>query len=491
MCTELIPRPLLASIKVVVAILFLVPSALAMSNASPAPEASPGDPIAPILLTVVFIVFAAFLGGLAMRRLGQPAVLGELLVGMLVANLAYAFHRPILTVLREGPVILDVVNFALTHSVTLQQAAQQLLPHVESSRRIIEILGGSAGIAAVAVYQFVDQLARIAVILLLFLVGLETSLHEMKRLGLLSLAVASVGIVCSWSLSFAVIRWIQPDAGFTANLFIGAIFTATSVAISARVFRDIGVTHRPEARIVLGAAVIDDILGLIILAAASALVVKGFVSPVFIAGVTLRAAGFLIACIALGLWITPIALRRLARYRIPNLYLLFGLGLAFVFAWLANRIGLATIVGAFAAGLVLEDFFKDKAAEGHLLREILSPLEALIVPIYFVLMGMQVKIETFARPTTLWLTAGLAVAAILGKLAAGAVCVRRVRWLAVGVAMIPRGEVELIFASIGRSLGVVNDATFSAVVAVVMITTFIAPPLLKLALRDGSHRAAA
>ncbi|MFZ0213048.1 MAG: cation:proton antiporter [Candidatus Acidiferrales bacterium] len=489
MHTELLKRSLLTITKIAAATLLLVLPALALPNGSVVPGAPQGDPIAPILLTIVFIVFAAFFGGLAMRRLGQPAVLGELLVGMLVANLAYAFHRPILTVLREGPVILDIVNLALTHSVTLQQAAQQILPHVESSRRIIGILGSSAGIAAVAVYQFVDQIARIAVILLLFLVGLETSLQEMKRLGLLSLGVAAVGVVCTWSLGFAVMFWIQPAAGIPTNLFIGGTLTATSVAISARVFRDIGAARRIETRIVLGAAVIDDILGLIILAVVSALVVKGVVSPVYIAGVALRAAAFLLACIALGLWITPTVLRRLARYRIPNLYMLFGLGLAFVFSWLANRFGLATIIGAFAAGLVLEDFLKKKIQEGHLLREILSPLEALIVPIYFVLMGMQVKIETFASPTTLWLTAGLTAAAILGKLAAGAVCIRRVQWLAVGVAMIPRGEVQLIFASIGRSLGVINDATFSAIVAVVMITTFIAPPLLKLVLRPEPQRA--
>ena len=446
---------------------------------------SQADPVVPILLAIVFIVFAAMLGGLVMRRLGQPAVLGELLVGMVVANAAYALHSPVLTVLREGPIILNIVDTALTRAVTLQQAAQQILPPSESARRIIEVLGGAHAVVAVTVYQFVDQVSRIAIIFLLFLVGLETSLHEMRRVGWLSLGVTLTGVICSWVSGFLVMSWIQPAAGFAAHFFVGGILTATSVAISARVFRDIRQSSSPESRIVLGASVIDDVLGLIILAVASGLVATGVVNVPLVVSITARAALFLVAAIGVGVWLAPRILKRLARYRIANLSMLFGLGMAFVYAWLATRFGLATIIGAFAAGLVLEDFFKHGVERPEALRELLSWLEALIVPIYFVLVGMQVKWEAFSNASTLWTTAGLTVAAIAGKFVSGTVCARRFRWLVVSVAMIPRGEVSLIFASLGRSLGVVNDAVFAAVVAVVMITTFIAPPLLKLAFRSA------
>lgn len=446
------------------------------------PNISQIDPVAPVLIAIVFIVFAGVLGGLLMRRIGQPAVLGELLVGMIVANVGYALRNPMLTVLREGPIILDIVGRALTHTLALQQAARQILPNSTSASRVVQILESSRGPMTVAVYEFVDQVSRIAIIFLLFLVGLETSVRDLRRVGMRSLAVAVVGVGCPWALGSLAFGWIQPGSTVAANLFIGGILTATSIAISARVFRDIHRSTSPEAQVVLGAAVIDDILGLIILAVASGLAATGTIDMRFVAGITSRAIIFLLGAIGLGLWSVPRILRRLEPLRIPNLYLLFGLGLAFIYAWLAARFGLATILGAFAAGLVLEEFFKSVPSERGALREILQGLETLIVPIYFVLIGMQVKLETFANLKTLWITLALTLVAILGKFVAGAVCIGRFRWKAVGVAMIPRGEVGLIFAGIGRTLGVVNDATFAAVVAVVMITTFIAPPFLKLTL---------
>jgi Kef-type K+ transport system membrane component KefB len=141
--------------------------------------------------------------------------------------------------------------------------------------------------------------------------------------------------------------------------------------------------------------------------------------------------------------------------------------------------GLATIVGAFAAGLVLGDLFSEELGPGHSLRDLLSPLESLIVPVFFVSMGMQVKLETLADRQALIIAAGLTLAAIVGKLAAGFVCSGRVNRFVVGVGMVPRGEVGLIFASIGRKLGVVPDVVFSAIVLMVMITTFVTPLLLK------------
>jgi Kef-type K+ transport system membrane component KefB len=211
----------------------------------------------------------------------------------------------------------------------------------------------------------------------------------------------------------------------------------------------------------------------------------GFFSSLGLFVIGLKAVLFLAGSIGVGLWVTPRVVKRAARLDVKHFELLFGLGFAFVLSWLANWIGLATIVGSFAAGLLLSDLFREELEEGHSLRDLLSPVESLIVPVFFVLMGMQVKLETLANREALIIATGLTVAAVLGKLAAGLACSRKVNRLAVGIGMIPRGEVGLIFASVGKELGIVTDAVFSAVVVMVMITTILTPPLLKVALAGG------
>lgn len=448
-----------------------------------------GDPVAPILIALVLISSGAALGGRLMRTIGQPAVLGELLVGMVVANVAYYFREPVITVLREGPTMANVVTTALENSLSLPEAARQVLPPGEHTDLLVQTLGGPMGAMAVNIFDFIDLLSRIAVIVLLFLVGLETSVHEMRKVGLTAGLVAFVGVVCPFLLGLVSMWILMPEAPVQKDIFIGAILTATSVGITARVFRDLQQAHRTEAKIILGAAVIDDVLGLMILAVVSALVVSGSVSLGVLGGITLKAVLFLVGSIGLGMWVTPKLVKRVARLDIENVKLLFGLGLAFVFSWLANLMGLATIVGAFAAGLVLEEFFLEKL-KGHSLRDALSSLETLIVPVFFVLMGMQVKLETFADAKVVLMAAVLTAAAIIGKLVAGLACSAKLDRLSVGIGMMPRGEVGLIFASIGKGLGVVNDAVFSAVVIMVMVTTLLTPPLLKITLARSQKASA-
>jgi len=445
------------------------------------------DPVAPILIALVLIGMGAVIGGRLMRKFGQPAVLGELLIGMVVANLAYQFHEPVITVLREGETIGKVLYFAISNNISVTQAAQKLLPDNEHTRLLVQILIGPAGSTALAIHQFVDLLSRLAVIILLFLVGLETSVSEMKKVGWTAFWVASVGVIAPFLLGLAVIEILIPDAPLAKGIFIGAIFTATSVGITARVFRDLKQTHRTEAKIILGAAVIDDVMGLIILAVVSGLVVTGTISLLSASMSTLKATAFLAGSIAFGVWIAPRLVKRVARLEIENSKLLFGIGVAFLFSWLANFVGLAPIVGAFAAGLVLEEFFLQEF-KGHSLRDLLSALESLIVPVFFMLMGMQVKLETFGDLKVVFLAAVLTLAAILGKLVSGLACSRGVDRLSVGVGMMPRGEVGLIFASIGKGLGVVSDEVFSAVVIMVMVTTLLAPPLLKITLARSAAR---
>ena len=173
-----------------------------------AEAAGHGDPVAPILLVLLLISIGAAFGGKWMRQVGQPAVLGELLIGMVVANLAYAWGEPVITVIREGETIRAIIEHALTTGASAADAARQLLPDTEQTRRLAEILGSSAGQVAIASYQFVDLLSRIAVIVLLFLVGLETSYHEMRKVGGPALAVATLGNTLGGMTSYLIGRLI-------------------------------------------------------------------------------------------------------------------------------------------------------------------------------------------------------------------------------------------------------------------------------------------
>ncbi len=471
-------------------VLLLKPSPAWVSAAAAGAEADHGDPVAPILLVLVLIGMGASLGGQWMRRLGQPAVLGELLIGVLVGNIAFYFHEPVISVLREGATMNKIVEVALTQDLSASDAVRQVVTEPEHADHLATLLRGPQAAMAVSVQQFIDQLSRVAVIVLLFLVGLETSVHEMRRVGTTSLVVAIIGVVAPFLLGIGVVALLEPEAPLGNDIFIGAILTATSVGITARVFRDLRQVQRTEAKIILGAAVIDDVLGLIILAVVSGLVVTGAISLSSVAVISLKALTFLVGAIGLGVWLSPRLVKALAKTDIEHAKLFFGLGFAFLLSWLANQFGLATIVGAFAAGLVLEEFFLDEL-KGHSLRDLLSPLESLIVPVFFVVMGLQVKLETFTDPGVVLIAVVLTVVAIVGKVVSGLGCPRSLDRLSVGIGMMPRGEVGLIFASIGKGLGVVTDAIFSAVVIMVMVTTLLTPPLLKITLARSQHRTAA
>lgn len=446
------------------------------------------DPVVPILLALVFLTLGAAVGGRIMTAFKQPAVLGELLVGVLAGNLGYWFGSNGLTVLREGDNLRRISDIALTNPSTLSQAVYQVLPSTEAAR-VAAALSSPHSLDYLSVYSFVDFLSRIAILILLFLVGLETSLVEMKRVGKSAFLVAVVGVVVPMALGMGTMKLLHPASALAGALFIGGILTATSVGITARVLRDLGQEHRDESRVILGAAVIDDVLSLIILAVVSGLAVTGAVSPLEITRITVVAAVFLLGSLGVGIWLTPKLVRGIHAVGIRNMKLLFGLGFAFLLSWLASSAGLATIVGAFAAGMILNDFF-DKELEGETLHDLLSPVESLLVPLFFVWMGIQVKLESLATRDVLISGLVLTIVAILGKLVSGFGCPSHMNRWAVGIGMIPRGEVGLIFAGIGKSIGVIDDGLFSAIVILVMITTLLAPILLRSSLGPGSspHR---
>ena len=396
------------------------------------------------LLALTVILAASKLGGSLAIRAGQPAVLGELMAGLFLGNLR---------------------------------------------------LLGWAGLQFIDHDAVVAALAQLGVVLLLFQVGLESTTRQLAQVGLSAFCVACLGVIAPFGLGWAVSSWMLPEQSWYVHLFIGATLTATSVGITARVLADLGQAGSPAARIVLGAAVIDDVLGLILLAAVSGVIEAADRGPgtaeagghAAIAWIVAKAIGFLFGALLLGSWLAPRLFRTAARLRGGGV--LLGVALAFCFgmSWAAAQAGLAPIVGAFAAGLILEAaHYKPFVDRGeYQLEQLIHPVTSFLAPVFFVLMGSRVDLRELGDLHVTGLALALTGAAIVGKQAAGLGAFGPgVRRLSVGIGMIPRGEVGLIFANIGLGLTVhgvpvIDAPTFSAIVIVVMATTLATPPLLK------------
>jgi Kef-type K+ transport system membrane component KefB len=399
-----------------------------------------GDPVAPVVLMLALILVAAKLGGDLATRIGQPSVLGELAFGVLLGNLT---------------------------------------------------LVGFDGLELIKHDGTIDMLARLGVLILLFEVGLESTVRQMLQVGLSSFVVATLGVVAPFLLGWGVSTWLMPEHSIYLHVFIGATLCATSVGITARVFKDLDRSQSNEARIILGAAVIDDVMGLVILSAVTGLIVAADRGSAFGAGTVLwplaKAIVFLSVSLTLGAALSPKLFSIASRLRTRGVLLALGLGFCFFLSWLANEIELAPIVGAFAAGLILEQVhYRDFVDRGeHELEELIHPISSFLVPVFFVLMGMRTDLKAFLQPGVLGLAGALTAAAIIGKQACSfGVIGRGVDRISVGLGMIPRGEVGLIFANIGLGLKVGNEhivdsATFSAIVVMVIVTTMATPPALK------------
>lgn len=406
--------------------------------------------VAEVLLGLIVILLAAKLGGDILERFKQPAVLGELIMGMVLGNLA----------------LVGVDTFEIfKHSVTL------------------------------------EVLAEIGVIILLFEVGLESSLKEMMSVGLASFMVATFGVIAPFILGWGVAIWFLPEASTYVHIFIGATLTATSVGITARVLKDIGKIRTREAKIILGAAVIDDIMGLVILA-----VVVGIINAAETGGggissgqvllIVVKAVGFVVGAIVIGNFLSPKMFKAVSKLKVDGILLSISLMVCFLLAYLADMIGLAPIVGAFAAGLILEEVhYKDFTDRGERhIEELVRPIGIFLIPIFFVRMGMMVDLSTFGHVQILAFAGIMTFAAIIGKQVCSlAIFDKTINRIAIGLGMIPRGEVGLIFAGIGAKLtldgvSVVSTGTYSAVVIMVIVTTLVTPPLLKFSLLRGDKK---
>ena len=445
------------------------------------------DPIAPVILGVTGILFFALIGRFAARKWGQPSVLGELTMGLLLGNLAYLFQLDLILVLREGPAIFEVVDEAFSNGHSLPEAAALVLQG-ETAARILAALQGPHGTQLLQIAQTVDVFSRYGVIFLLFLVGLDTSVQEMRAVGAASTRVAFVGVLLPFVFGFEAARLLMPELSLNTDLFIAATLGATSVGITARVLQELKQDRSREARVILGAAVMDDVIGLVMLAIVSGIIVSGAVQFGNVLKIIILALAFLGSAIWLGPYLLRGAIRLVSRLDLIEAKMFVSYLFVMVLAWMANLVGLATIIGAFTAGLILHDAYfhnwGDHNQHRYSIRDLIMPLEVILVPIFFVLMGIQVKLETFLDWHVIQMAGGLLIAAVLGKILCGYVAGRGLNRLAIGVGMLPRGEVGLIFAAIGKSLGVISDALFSAVVLMVLVTTLIAPPLLKLAMRQ-------
>jgi Kef-type K+ transport system membrane component KefB len=406
------------------------------------------DPVAPVALALAIILAVAKLGGELAVRAGQPAVLGELIAGVVVGNLS---------------------------------------------------LVGISGLDPLWTNSSVEILARLGVLVLLFEVGLESTVAQMLRVGLPSLMVATLGVIVPFALGWGVSAWLLSGQSVYVHAFVGATLCATSVGITARVLQDLGRSQTRDARVILGAAVIDDVMGLVVLAVVSGIIGAadgvGSFSYGAVLGIVAKAVAFLVVSLALGVALSARLFRMAARLKARGVLLALGLAWCFLLAWLSTLIGLAPIVGAFAAGLILEDLHSRwfVARGEHPLDELIQPISGFLSPIFFVLMGMRTDLRAFANLGVLGLALALTAAAVLGKLACAlGVWGKGLDRLTIGLGMIPRGEVGLIFANIGLTLTVagrpvVDRATFSALVVMVIITTLVTPLALKLRLARRPH----
>jgi len=385
-----------------------------------------------LLLSLAAAIIGTKLLGELSRRMGQPSVLGELLAGVILGGSALGLLDP------RDP----------------------------------------------AMHAF----GQLGLFVLIFQIGLHTDVRSLRRVGTSALAVATAGVVLPFVAGFFVARAF----GFAnlASVIAGASLTATSMAISARVLSDKGVLHTREGQVVLGAALADDVIGLIVLSVVVAAVGGASVSAGSVARISAVSVGFIVISLALGNYAVPPLFRVLDTIRAKGSLGMFGMAFGMLLAAIALASGTAMIIGAFVAGMILHatpqrsEIERTTAQIGHF-----------FVPVFFAVVGASIDLVSLSSNTALAIGALLIAAGILGKVAAGFAPLKfQGNKLLVGVAMVPRGEVGLIFAQMGLSTGAITPELFGAIMLMVVVTTFVAPPLLGVVIRrdeslDREHEA--
>lgn len=424
--------------------------------------------LASVLLSLVVVYLAAKIGGELCARVNLPAVLGELVGGVIVG--VSAMH---LIVFPEGGGEVQSLLMNLV-GMTTGQAPSELLRVFQGESEVISVL------------------AELGVIILLFEIGLESDLKELIRVGPQAAVVAVVGVVAPFAAGTAGLIAIFGIDTIPA-VFAGAALTATSIGITAKVLAEMQKLSSREGQIIIGAAVLDDVLGIIVLAVVASLAKTGEIEILNVAFLIAGAAAFLVGSIFIGRLLSPYFVMVVNQMRTRGQVIISSLIFAFVLAYIAAAIQLEAILGAFAAGLILAETSKHKEIE-----EQISPIADMLVPIFFIVVGARTDLSVLnplepANRAGLVIASFLVIVAVVGKVIAGFAIFGQpgINRLAVGVGMIPRGEVGLVFAGVGAASGVLNESLDAAIIVMVIFTTFLAPPLLRVVFKEDEDSAAA
>ncbi|MBK8981691.1 MAG: cation:proton antiporter [Ignavibacteria bacterium] len=462
-----------------------VESAVQKNDTNEKESTEHGDKFAEIYLILFLIIIGAVIGRrFIAKKLKQPEVLGELIIGVLLGLILYQLDNPILVILRHQDEIQHIIQTNVTENIKWEESIKKNLD-AEAFKDggygelISEILISPDFADNNLFAQIILLFSGFGVLVLLFLVGLETSFEEMFEVGGSALTAALIGVVAPFVLGYFSTMFLFPEAGVNLYLFVGATMCATSIGITARVFKDLKRTNTPEAKLVLGAAVIDDVLGLIVLAVVAGIIESGELQFGNISLIIFKAFVFLGLTFYIGKKYLRKQIKLASLVQGKNISVLFPFGMMLLMAWISDSIGLASIVGAFAAGLIIkEEYFNDLNQDTKSVKNVIEPIEAIFAPVFFVIMGLQVDLSVFLDLNILTVSLVLTLVAIIGKFGCG-LFAKGMDKKIIGIGMVPRGEVGLIFASIGKSIGVLDNAMFSAIIIVVILTTFITPPALK------------
>lgn len=352
------------------------------------------------------------------------------------------------------------------------------------------ILIGPSVLGLIEISNPIHLLAQIGIILLLFEVGIETDIGHLTSAGMKALVVAVGGVVFPFLLGF-IISYYAFDFSLLASLFIASTLTATSIGITLRVLRDLNKQSSHEAQIIIGAAVIDDIIGIVLLAMLYEFSTSGKINLLGTAKVLLFIVLFFFISPLLAKGISYLIKKWEEKSDIPGLLPTTIVSLILLFAWIAHSLGAPELLGGFAAGLALSrqfyfpfsKYLHESKEFSHRVEEQMKPIVHLFTPIFFVAIGLSLNLKAVNWDSAfIWtLTGSLVVAAIVGKLFSAFFLkgVKRIKQLIIGTAMIPRGEVGLIFANVGLNAGVLKDDIYAAMILVITLTTLVAPFALR------------
>jgi Kef-type K+ transport system membrane component KefB len=422
-----------------------------------------------VLLSLVVIYVASKLGGELSKRLDFPPVLGELVGGVIVGVSALN----LLVFPESGAEASDSVIMSVLQFISnLSPDSVNTIFHTQS--------------------EVISVLAELGVIILLFEIGLESDLRQLKEVGYQATIVAVVGVVAPFAAGTAGLIALFHVPTIPA-IFAGAALTATSIGITSKVLSELGQLKSKEGQIIVGAAVIDDVLGIIVLAVVASLAKTGEVDVLNVVYLIVSASVFLIGSILLGKFFNKSFVAIADKLQTRGQLVIPAFTFAFLMAFFANAIHLEAILGAFAAGLVLDETDKRKELDKQVV-----PIADILVPIFFVTVGAKADLGVL-NPANVDNRAGLVIAtfliaiAIVGKIITGWTVFGqpKINRLAIGIGMIPRGEVGLVFAGIGSASGVLSKPLEAAIIIMVILTTFLAPPLLRVAFKTGSEEATA